>query len=95
LNLLEERIDRLGLREDGADARIACAVLDYGAFVQREKNDGYVRKNRSQCHCRIESVHARHGEIHDDQVRMKLAGFFNCVHAIHCFAANVESGLGL
>jgi len=53
------------------------------------------RQNAPNFAGRVEAIQVRHADVHDDDIRFQLFGFFDSVPAVNRFATNFPSASAL
>lgn len=88
LDCLHEIAGRVSLGDRTSD-RVGLKMLKQVlGQMQRKENDGCVGLMFRDLRRGFDSVHDRHGYIHDDDVRKKMQGFFNGLSSVGSVGAN-------
>jgi hypothetical protein len=90
LHFVEQRFEPVGFCDYHGDPGAMGVGVGNGVFVQSEKNDLRWRMSLFQGTARVQAAHARHRQVHDDQIRIESVGFFECVNAVHGFIHDVR-----
>jgi hypothetical protein len=90
LHFVEQRFEPVGFGDYRGDPGAMGVGVGNGVFVQSEKNDLRWRMSLFQGTAGVQATHARHRQVHDDQIRIESVGFFECVNAVHGFIHDVR-----
>jgi hypothetical protein len=91
LDCLEQIAGRVTLG-DGTSDRVTLKMLKQVlSQMQGKQNDGYVGLMVRDLCRGFDSVHHRHGYIHDDDVRKKLQGLFDGLSPVRRVGANTPT----
>jgi hypothetical protein len=91
LDFLEEWLEAVRFFDDGVKADLVGVGFADGILMDRKKNDPRGMIRFFQGASSGQTVHAGHGEIHDNQIRIKSFGFLNGVDAIDRFVDDERS----
>ena len=91
LDCVEQIASRVSLGDRTSDRVTLKMLKQVFGQMQRKENDGYVGLLFRDLCRGFESVHDRHGYIHDDDVREKLQGFFDGLSSVRSVGANTPT----
>ncbi len=87
----EQRAYCLVFGNQGRNTYRFCFLFWQHGAVSAKQDQWHRRQDSVQDAGRIDAVHDRHGQIQDDEVRVKFLGFFDPLSAVRSFSAHLKT----
>src|ERR1700704_2113124 len=89
---LEQTSTALSLRGHGTNPGSFCRVAYKLIFFQAEQNHAHLRQQFLHGSGHLKSIHLRHLEVKNNQIRLQLLGFLDGILAVRALATDLQIG---